>query len=465
MRKTKIVCTIGPATNSEQKIKSLIESGMNVARINMSHGTNQQHIETITMVKNVREKMGESVGVMVDLKGPEVRIGSFENGKITLKQGNKFTFDVSTKLGNETRVGISTDKILPVIKKGQKLLLADGSVEMVVENVRSKSFDCKVVGGGVLSNNKSINFPGLNFNMEYLSEIDKLDILMAISQGAEFLSLSVVQSKEDVHEVRRFLEKNNGGDIKLIAKIESRNGVKNMEEIIEAADGVMVARGDLGVEVDFVKLPHIQNKMLSIAQMKHKMSITATQMLVSMVKESRPTRAEITDIANAIVGGSGAVMLSEETAIGAHPCLCVRTMAKIALECEKHINQTDMSFGKQNNKLGGVCVAAVSAAYKSKLKCIAVATGSGRSAEEIAAYRPKANIFAFTPNEQTFNQMSLVFGVQAYLIKVASNGKKLWETISNELVTQKAAVKAETIVYVAGEPSAMENSVLEIKQI
>ena len=465
MRKTKIVCTIGPASNDEQKIKSLIESGMNVARVNMSHGTNEEHIQTIRMIKRVREQIKKPVGIMVDLKGPEIRIGKFEKNKITLKQGNKFIFDTSSKLGDEKRIGISNDKIFLAIKKGQKLLLADGSVEMVVEEVKGKIALCKVTSGGVLSNNKSINFPGLDFQMEYLSEVDKLDILMAISEGVEFLALSFVQNKNNVFSTRKFIEKNGGGNIKLIAKIESKSGVKNMDEIIDEADGVMVARGDLGVEVDFVKLPHIQNQMLAIAQKKHKLSITATQMLVSMVKESRPTRAEITDVANAILGGSGAVMLSEETAVGKHPSLCVKTIAKIAIECEKHISQTDVSFGKQNNKFGGMCLAAVSAAYKSKVKSIIVATGSGRSAEEISAYRPKANIYAFTPNEQSFNQMSLYFGVDSLMIDVASTSKKLWEKINAELLSQKVARKAETIVYVAGDPSLMENSIMEIKMV
>ena len=465
MRKTKIVCTIGPATNSEVGIKLLVESGMNVARVNMSHGSNEEHIETIKTIKKVRKEMCEPIGIMVDLKGPEVRIGKFETGKIELKKGDNFVVDSSAVLGNKTRVGVSVNQLFESIKKGQKLLLSDGAIEMVVQSIKGKSAVCKVVCGGTLTNNKSINLPGLDLNLSYLSEVDKLDILMAISQNVDFLALSFVQSASDVFAVKKFIEANNGSGIKLIAKIESQKGVKNMAEIIDAADGVMVARGDLGVEVDFVKLPHIQNQMLEIAQKKHKMSITATQMLVSMVKESRPTRAEITDIANAIISGSGAVMLSEETAVGVHPALCVKTMAKIALECEKHIQPTENIMGNKSDGFASVCFAAVSAAKTSAIKNIVVATGSGRSAQEISAYRPNAAIVAFSQSKSTYYQMSLMFGVQPNLIKVVSTGKGLWNEIK-EKIQKNSIFKAQNkIIYVSGDPTSLENTIMEIKQI
>lgn len=463
MRKTKVICTIGPATNSEQKIVSLIEGGMNVARVNMSHGTNQEHIETIKTIKRARTICDAPVGIMVDLKGPEIRVGLFEDGKVNLKRGDNFAFDSSSRLGTQQRVGVSCEKIFGVLKKGQKLLLSDGAIELVVQSTDKKSAICKVVCGGTLSNNKSINIPGVDLGLNYLSEVDKLDILMAISQGADFLALSFVQSKANVEEVRSFLENNGGENIKLIAKIESKNGVKNMEEIIDAADGVMVARGDLGVEIDFVKLPHIQNKMLEIALKKHKFSITATQMLISMVKESRPTRAEITDISNAIISGSGAVMLSEETAVGAHPSLCVKTMAKIALECEKYIPEVE-SQGSRNNGFGGLCLAAVSAAKKSKIKNIVVTTALGKSAEEISAYRPSSDIWAFTPTEKCYYQMSILFGVVPCKMKVVKSGINLWTAVK-EIIAKNNLLKPQKIVFVSGEPTTMENSVLEIKQI
>ena len=464
MRKTKIICTIGPATNSEQKIVSLIQSGMNVARVNMSHGTNQEHIETIKKIKSARAYCKAPVGIMVDLKGPEIRIGAFATGKIVLRRGEKFIIDSSSKPGNESRVGISCEKLFGFLKIGQRLLLADGTIELVVESVKTSSAVCKVVCGGVLSNNKSINIPGLDIGLDYLSEVDKLDILMAISLSVDFLALSFVQSKNDIEEVKKFLKKHGGESIKLVAKIESKNGVKNMEEIIDAADGVMVARGDLGVEIDFVKLPHIQNKMLEVALKKHKFSITATQMLISMVKESRPTRAEITDISNAIISGSGAVMLSEETAIGTHPSLCVKTMAKIALESEKYISEINVPHGQRNNGFGGLCLASVSAAKKSKIKNIVVTTALGKSAEEISAYRTSSNILAFTPNEKCYYQMSILFGVLPIKMKIAKNSANLWNAV-REIIVNEKIIKNDKVVFVSGEPTTMENSILEIKNI
>lgn len=464
MRKTKIICTIGPATNSEKKIVSLIESGMNVARVNMSHGSNQEHIETIKTIKDARKSCDAPVGIMVDLKGPEIRIGQFENGKVNLKKGDRFVIDSNSRVGNAQRVGVSCDKIFGVLKKGQKLLLSDGTIELVVDSADENSAVCTVAGGGVLSNNKSINIPGVELGLDYLSEVDKLDILMAISQDIDFLALSFVESKLDVEEVRTFLKKNGGENIKLIAKIESKNGVKNMEEIIDAADGVMVARGDLGVEIDFVKLPHIQNRILEIALKKHKFSITATQMLISMVNESKPTRAEITDISNAIISGSGAVMLSEETAIGKHPSLCVKTMAKIALECEKYVADVDAGDVRRKNTLGGLCLAAVSAAKRSKIKNIVVATASGKSAEEISAYRSSANIYAFSPNEKSYHQMSILFGVAPRKTKIVGKSENIWKTIRENLLKEKFE-KGKKIVFVSGEPAALENSLLEIKEL
>ena len=465
MRKTKIVCTIGPATDSEKGVKELAIAGMNVARVNMSHGTNSEHIETITKIKKVRETLGKSIGIMVDLKGPEVRIGKFENGQVDLKDGQKFTLDTKSAVGNATRVGVSTNELFAKMQKGQRLLLSDGTIELVAEEIQNTSAICKVKSGGVLGSNKSINAPGLNLNLPFLSEVDKIDMLMAISQGTEFVALSFVESKENVEAARKFLNKNGGADIKLIAKIESANGVKNMEQIIEAADGVMVARGDLAVEVDFFRLPHIQNQMLAMAKSKHKISITATQMLVSMVSVTRPTRAEVTDIANAVLFGSGAVMLSEETAVGTHPALCVKTMAKIASECEKHLKSNPLPTKKVATTFESVCLGAVSASARSKIKNIVVVTGGGKTACEIAAYRPNANVVALTPHEQTFNQMSILFGVEAYEIPIASNSEKLWAVAKQKLLNEKLVNSGEQIIYLSGDPQKNENNQMEIRKI
>ena len=465
MRKTKIVCTIGPATNSEQAIKKLVIAGMNVVRVNMSHGTNEEHIQTIKRIIKIREDLGTSLGIMVDLKGPEVRIKSFENNKVVLKSGQQFVLDAKTQPGNSNRVAVTTTQLFESMQKGQKLLLSDGSIELVVQSVCKNSAVCKVKTGGVLSNNKSINAPGLKLNLPFLSSTDKRDILMAISEDVEFIALSFVQSKKDVESARKFLNRNGGESIKIIAKIENQSGVKNMAEIIDAADGVMVARGDLAVDVDFVRLPHIQNKMLELAQKKHKFAITATQMLVSMVNASRPTRAEVTDVANAVLLGSGAVMLSEETAIGKHPALCVKTMAKIVLECEKHLGKKVKDLQKTKSELESVCFGAISAAENAKIKNIVVVTGSGKTALELACYRPIANVIALTPHEQTLNQMSIVYGVNAYNIPVVSTTTKLWTESREILVNQKLVKPNEKIIYISGEPQNQKNNLFEIKQI
>lgn len=468
MRKTKIVCTIGPASASVKALKDLAKAGMNVARINMSHGTYEEHLATIEAIKKVRTQTGLPIAIMLDLKGPEIRIKSFKNGKVMLGRGKKFVLTTRKIEGNENEVSITSDKLAAFVKPKQKLLLSDGSIELSVVEVKNKDIVCTVKVGGELSNNKSINVPGVEIPMEYLSQVDRLDILFGIAQGMDLLAISFVQSAADVAEVRKFLAQNGCEDVLVVSKIESARGVKNMDEIIRASDGVMVARGDMGVEVDFVKLPHIQNELLAKCLEYKKFSITATQMLESMTQNNRPTRAEVTDIANAVLGGSGAVMLSGETAVGKHPALCVKTMAAIAAECEKHIDFKH-NFNEIENKNmqinQSVCGAAVLASFSASAKAILVSTGSGATAREVSACRPKVQILALTPNSKTFYQMAVLFGVCPIKTKLKQTEEAIKEQAKEEAIKSAHLEKGDVVVHVIGSPSSKLSNSIRIENI
>ena len=321
MKKTKIICTLGSASDSEEIISQLIDAGMNVARLNFSHGTHAEHADKIAKVKRVRKKKKAPIAIMLDTKGPEFRIGTFKNGKITLKDGAPFSFTTEKIEGDETRVSVSFEGMCDQMKPGDKILLNNGLMVFEVVKVKKPDVLCKTIVGGELSNRKSMFFPDKELDMVYLSEQDKADIAFGVEQGIDFIACSFVSKAQDIIDVREWLKKCGSpeGDIEIIAKIENRAGVNNLQEIIEASDGVMVARGDLGVEVPFEELPSIQKTIIHECRVHGKRSITATEMLESMIKNPRPTRAEISDVANAVYDGSSAIILSGETAAGDHP--------------------------------------------------------------------------------------------------------------------------------------------------
>ena len=430
MRKTKIICTIGPKSNSIKALTELSKNGMNVARINMSHGDLEEHIKVIENIKFVREKLNIPLGIMIDLKGPEIRIGKFKNGAATLIKNQKFILTTKELLGDNNIVSISTKKLIQSVKPNQKILLCDGQIVLVVKEIKDCDIICKVKEGGTLSNNKSINVPGVNIPMKFLSDVDKLDILFGIANKMDYLALSFVQNSDEIAQVREFLKNNNAQNILLIAKIESGKGVQNMNSIIKAADGVMVARGDLGVEVDYYKLPFIQKKMLQVAKNHNKFAITATQMLDSMINNSFPTRAEVTDVANAVLDGSGAVMLSGETASGINPSRCVKVMNKILVECEKHINyenifkEVDAHF---HDLSSSIVHSAVSSSFSLNAKYIMVATRSGKTSQLASSLRPKANIIVCTPNLNTYYQTSILFGTMPVLTTEKHSVKEIMD--------------------------------------
>ena len=337
MKKTKIICTLGPASDNEKVLSEMIDAGMNVARLNFSHGTHEEHAKKIEMIKKVRERKNVPIPIMLDTKGPEFRIKTFKDGKIKLKDGDTFTFTTEDIVGDKTRVSVSFKEICDQLYEGDKILLNNGLMVFEVVRVEKPNVICKTLVGGELSNRKSMFFPDKELDMVYLSEQDKADLKFGVEHDVDFIACSFVSKAQDVIDVRNYLEEcgSEFGRIEIIAKIESRAGVNNLESILDVCDGIMVARGDLGVEVPFEELPCIQKTIIKACRIHGKRSITATEMLESMVKQPRPTRAEISDVANAVYDGSSAIMLSGETAAGAYPVEAVKAMSKIAEQAEE----------------------------------------------------------------------------------------------------------------------------------
>ena len=336
MKKTKIVCTLGPSSCTKEVISAMYDAGMNVCRLNFSHGTHEEHAAKIKIIKELREERGIPLPILLDTKGPEFRTGRYENGKITLSAGDEFTFTTENILGNEKKVSVNYPYLCEVLKKGDTILLNNGLMEFEVLSVSDKEVKTVVKIGGETRDHKSMFFPNKDLKLDFLSEQDKSDLLFGIEQGIDFIALSFVSEKANIDEVREFLNANGGDGIDLIAKIENSSGVKNLESIVKASDGVMVARGDLGVELPYETIPNVQKRMIDVCRILGKRCITATEMLESMIHSPRPTRAEISDVANAVYDGTSAVMLSGETAAGEYPVEAVRAMAKIVEQAEKN---------------------------------------------------------------------------------------------------------------------------------
>jgi len=450
MKKTKIVCTLGPASSNKSIIKQMILNGMNVARLNMSHGTHESHHELITLVKEAREELNIPVAIMIDTKGPEIRVGLFENGGVELNKGDKFILTTRNVLGNEQGVKVTLKNFDKIVSPRDIILLNDGLIKLEVEQIIGCEVMCKVLVGGKLTNNKSINIPGVDLNLKYLSDNDKDDIFFGIKEGVDIFSISFVGSKDDVLEVRKYLKKYNYEQALICSKIESRKGVANMDEIIDVSDSIMVARGDLGVEVEFEKIPQIQKQLISKCIEKGKNVITATEMLESMIHNIRPTRAEISDIANAVIDGSSAVMLSGETSAGEHPVLSVQTMAKIIEECENSIEYDKMLDFDYSTSIGSsIGYAACELARSLKAKAIIVATNSGFSAKSVSRFRPASYIIAPTPNEYVYNQMALYWGVIPIKDLICSSTDMLLENSRIRALQTKLVHKGDLIVQTA----------------
>ena len=414
MRKTKIICTIGPACENEETLKKMCLEGMNVARLNFSHGSHEEHLKKIQLVKKVREELGLPIAIMLDTKGPEYRIKTFENKKITLTEGDKFTFTTEDVVGNESIVSVNYKHLTEDLAVGNTITVNNGLVIFEVESIEGANVNCRVVAGGELSDKKSMNFPNKVMKHEYLSEHDKTDILFGIENDVDFLAASFVSTKKDAQDLRDFLDENGGKDIEIIAKIENRAGVENVDEICEVVNGIMVARGDLGVEIPFVQVPSIQKMLVSKCRLLGKLVITATEMLESMIHNPRPTRAEISDVANAVYDGSSAVMLSGETAVGKYPVAAVHNMAEIAEFTEQHIDYkkwfatTDFNI---SNNLDAISHATCAMAIDVNAKCIVVSSISGRTARMVSRFRCPADIVGMTTNLKAWRQLNLSWGV------------------------------------------------------
>ena len=424
MRKTKIICTIGPACDNEETLTALCQAGMNVARLNFSHGTQEEHLRRINLIKQVREKLNLPIAIMLDTKGPEYRIKTFRDGSVTLRDGGTFTLTTDDIVGDETRVAVTYRNLTEELAEGDTVLINNGLVILKVQQVSGHDVVCRVEAGGVLSDRKSMNFPGKVLKQAFLSEQDKSDILFGLENDIDFVAASFVSCGADVQSIRDLLDENDGKDVDLIAKIENRSGVDKIEEICNVADGIMVARGDLGVEIPFMEVPALQKYLISKCRMLGKRVITATEMLESMIQNPRPTRAEISDVANAVYDGSSAIMLSGETAAGKYPVQAVRTMAETAEFTENGIDYAEhfrtMKFHIRNN-LDAISHATCSMAVDVQAKAIVVNSLSGRTARMVSRFRCPVNIIGTTTNEKAWRKLNMSWGVTPVLTEAYSS--------------------------------------------
>lgn len=418
MRKTKIICTIGPACENAEILKKMCLNGMNVARLNFSHGTHDDHQTKIDLIKDVRVSLGLPIPIMLDTKGPEYRIKTFENKKISLSDGDKFTFTTDDVVGDQTRVSVNYQHLTEELNVDDIIMVNNGLVKFRVDEIKKSDIHCTVICGGVISDRKSMNFPNKVLTHDYLSRQDKEDLLFGIKNGIDFVAASFVSSKSDVEAIREFLNKNGGEQIDIIAKIENRAGVDNIDEICELADGIMVARGDLGVEIPFVEVPSVQKYLIKKCRLLGKRVITATEMLESMIYNSRPTRAEISDVANAVYDGSSAIMLSGETAAGKYPAEAVKNMAEIAEFTEKHIDYKEWFSSteyKIRNNIDAISHSVCSMAIDVDAKCIVVNSITGKTARMVSRFRCPADIIGTTTNIRAWRQLNMSWGVTPVL--------------------------------------------------
>ncbi|MBE5741629.1 MAG: pyruvate kinase [Clostridiales bacterium] len=452
MRKTKIIGTIGPASMDYAVMKKLVLAGLNIVRINLSHAKLEDMNLIAKNVNRLRKELGVPLPIMIDTRGPELRVGTFEKGQVDIKKGQEFVFTANKLEGNDTHVSINIPNILKSIKPNHKILACNGLLEFKVIEVNGKSIVTKAMNSGVLSNRKSLFVPGVKIETPYLNEADKKDILWGIENDVELIAASFVNSKQDVEILRNFITKNKG-HMKIISKIESQCGVDNLDEIIDSTDAVMVARGDLGVEVAMKRLPELQKRIIKSAVAKGKAVITATEMLESMIVNNRPTRAEVTDIANAVYDGTSCVMLSGETASGKYPVEAVKTMSEVAEETERFLHPNDYCRGCSIRTISDVVSqSAVSATLVQDISAIVSFTNTGLSAGLISRFRPQTTIIGATPNEITFRQMELLWGVVPVLTPIYNTTDEMFN-IANTIVKKGGFAKAkETIVITCGTP-------------
>jgi pyruvate kinase len=457
MRRTKIVCTLGPASTNREMLLRMFKSGMNVARLNFSHGTHETHKKSIELIKEVREELKMPAAIMLDTRGPEIRIKEIEGGSAQLKKGERFVLTAEDCSGDSRRASITFSDLPKQLKAGQRVLIDDGKIELRVESCSDTDIITVVEEGGEIRSHKGINIPNVHIDTPYISEQDALDLRFGVEMDVDFIAASFVRSKEDVIELRKFINYYGGHKIKIISKIENIEGVDNFDEILKYSDGIMVARGDMGVEVEYERLPGIQKKFIRRCYQSGKMVITATQMLESMIHSYTPTRAEITDVANAVFDGTSAVMLSGETAMGDHPARVVEVMAKIAEQAEKDAFEMrvykgighDIDYADITN---AICDAACTTAKDVSAKAIIAVTKSGHTARRMSKFRPEEPIVASTPELKTFHQLAMSWGVYPVLALNQEDIEKLF-THAIDCAKQIDLVgDGDKVVITAGAP-------------
>ena len=467
LRKTKIICTLGPAVDNEDMIRALIRTGMNAARFNFSHGSHEEHLNRLNLLKSVRDSMGRPVAAILDTKGPEIRIRSFETKCISLEAGDSFTLTTREVQGNGSLVSVTYPELHKEVSVGQEILIDDGLVALKVEEINGQDIRCVVENGGALSANKSINIPGVHIHLPALTEKDVSDIRFGVENDFDFIAASFVRRAADVQAVREVLDRFGGQEVRIIAKIENQEGVDNIDEILEAADGIMVARGDLGVEIPAAKVPILQKQIIRKGLQAGKPVITATQMLDSMMRNPRPTRAEVSDVANAVFDGTSCVMLSGETAGGKYPLEALTAMVNIVEEAEQSIHYW-RQFEKRrvipasniNDAITHTCCLT---AKDLEAKAILAATNSGRTARMICRFRPACPVAALTMHEKVRRQLAICWGVIPFLTGEVTSTDRIFSLSAEVALKERLVQNGDTVVITAGVPLGKSGSTNLIK--
>lgn len=467
MRKTKIICTLGPAVDSDERVTQIINAGMDCARLNFSHGTHEEQEVRLNRVRRIAGELNRHIPILLDTKGPEIRLKDFENGSVVVEKGSLFTFDTDKETpGTKERIGLTYDKLAKNVEVGTKILVDDGKIELKVTAIKGSKVICKVITGGKLSNHKSINIPNVEIPMPYLNDVDKSDLLFGIEHNVEYIAASFVRCADDLKKLRKFLKDNGGQDIKVISKIENGQGINNFDEILELSDGIMVARGDMGVEINFEKIPAIQKMMIEKCNREGKIVVTATQMLESMTENPRPTRAEVSDVANAIYDGTTVIMLSGESAAGRHPVEAVRTMANIAVNAENTINYyekyVDSSADMEPNLKNAICASAYNAAKYLDAKAIVVLTRSGATANILSRFHPECPVIAATISERGRNQLNLVWGITPVAAENLDSADKFVEYAVSKAVESRLVKRGDNIVVILASDLESDDDTMRI---
>lgn len=463
MRKTKIVCTLGLVSQSREVIEQLVVAGMNVARFNFSHGNHESHKKTFDTLKAVREEKNLSIAALLDTKGPEVRLGEFENGKVYLEAGTAFTLTTDTIIGTVEKASVSFANLPKDVSRGTHILLDDGLIDLLVQEINGNEIVCKVLNGGPISNRKGVNVPGVTLSMPYLSEQDSKDIAFGIETGFDYIAASFVRTAQDVLDIREVLHKHGAEDMLIISKIENAQGVENIDDILRVSDGIMIARGDMGVEIDFELLPGLQKMLIKKAYNMGKMVITATQMLESMINNPRPTRAETTDVANAIYDGTSAIMLSGETAAGKYPVKAVEVMARIAESTESDINyrhrfETSVYSREKDNITNAISHATCTTAFDLGATSIITVSLSGRATRNISKYRPDIPIIGCTPSASTYRKLALTWGVVPVLLDEVDDLDMLFDNAVKSAQELGVVNSGDIVVISTGVPLKMSGT-------